>query len=817
MKSPDLPRHHLFKIAVKAFMSLILLFVTAYLALALYIYTHKAEVQQSVTESLNKTVSGKLTMKEMDVTLVSDFPGVGLKINGLTLTDSLYPIHKHTFLKAGTAEVAVNTMALLRGTIQIKKISLSHATIDLYTDANGYCNSSVFPQHKAEDDDKKEKHGLPELKKVLLNDVLFTADNKKGNKLYKFKVHSMKAALDYNDTGLRADVNLGALAESMAFNTVHGSFIEGKTLEGTFDLEYNKKIKELLIHKKRLDIGGEHFMIGGKLSFAETPLFHFTIENKAILWKDAATLLSQNISKKLLMFDIKKPIRVACDLIGDFNAGGDPLIQVNAEVKDNELETPGGLIKECNFFGVFTNNRKIDKGYNDANSAIKLFGFTGKYEGIPFTMPRIEIRDLEHPLAVGSVTSSCKVADAAGLIDDSLLKLGKGSVNAALNFRADVDNFKLVKPVVQGEIKVKDADITYAPRKLPFNNISVALRFNRDSLYISKVALKMKQSVIVMNGSVSNFLNLYYKDPEKLVLNWNVYSPQLHLGEFMAFLQTRNKTKHSVSKTAKSAKGGVTAGLDELFEKCSVHMKMKVDKLYYKKFLAENATANLLLNDNGTIVLKHAGLYHAGGSLDLSGTLNPGKITRYAISAQVKNVNLPKFMYAFNNFGLESLTSRNISGAFSARADVTGGITQSGSVQPRSVNGVVTFKLADGKLVNFDPIVSVGKFAFPFRDVRHIEFKDLKGRFDIQGEKVQVAPMQISSSVLNMDVEGVYSFGKGTLIYIDVPLRNPEKDKGITDQKKLAERRNKGIVVHLKAEDDETGKVKIKLGKRNRS
>lgn len=75
--------------------------------------------------------------------------------------------------------------------------------------------------------------------------------------------------------------------------------------------------------------------------------------------------------------------------------------------------------------------------------------------------------------------------------------------------------------------------------------------------------------------------------------------------------------------------------------------------------------------------------------------------------------------------------------------------------------------------------------------------------------------MQINSSVLNMDVQGVYSLGKGTELYVDVPLRNPKNDEGITDKKELAKRRSRGIVVHLKAEDGDDGKVGIKLVGKN--
>ena len=127
------------------------------------------------------------------------------------------------------------------------------------------------------------------------------------------------------------------------------------------------------------------------------------------------------------------------------------------------------------------------------------------------------------------------------------------------------------------------------------------------------------------------------------------------------------------------------------------------------------------------------------------------------------------------------------------------------------MNGTIDFNLKKGALVNFEALKSAGKFAFPFRDLDNVTFENLNGKLAITGEKVKINPMQINSSVLNMDLSGIYSFGKGTNITLDVPLRNPKKDKDITNEEVLEERRNRGIVIHLLATDDEDGKVKIKL------
>ncbi|MGY0036806.1 hypothetical protein [Pedobacter sp. NJ-S-72] len=111
------------------------------------------------------------------------------------------------------------------------------------------------------------------------------------------------------------------------------------------------------------------------------------------------------------------------------------------------------------------------------------------------------------------------------------------------------------------------------------------------------------------------------------------------------------------------------------------------------------------------------------------------------------------------------------------------------------MNGNVNFDIKKGALVSYDAVKSIGKFAFPFRNLDNITFDNLNGKFDIKGRLVTINPMMINSSVLNMDLAGVYATtGKGTNIFLDVPLRNPKKDEDITDKQEIRERRMKGIL-----------------------
>lgn len=799
------------KIIVRTVLCIAAMLCITYILLAWYINTNKKEVLAGVNATLNDNLNGTLTIGNIEPTFLEGFPRISLRLQNVVVTDSLYTTHKHTLLRADNVDLAINALAFIRGAVQVKHISINNADMYLYTSPSGYNNTSVFKK-KVKDDAGGGGGSFPELNKLLLNNVKLAIDNQKRGKLYSFNVNELKGNMHRDNDGWQADIKLDVLTNSLAFSTRKGSFVKGRRIKGKMDIAYGEEDGVVTFRKNPLDIGGEEFRIGAKIWVSKPDAdFVIDIENNSILWKDASHLLSPNISVKLDMFDIKKPIAVTCKLKGGFNVEGDPLIYVTAKVEDNVLETPGGTIDNCSFNGVFTNEHVIGRGYTDANSAIRLHDFRGDYYEIPVRMKKAYILNLEKPIAVGDFTSEFRMEKLNNLVDTGFIKFSGGTADVAVTYRADIVDFKLAKPLVSGKININNAGVAYVPRGIDFKDITVGLNFTKDDLNISRINIKSGKSIINMEGSVKNFLNLYYTEPEKMVLAWNVHSPQLHLGEFIGFLGSRGTAKKS---GAKKRKGDFTDELNLLFEKSNVDMKLRVDKLYYNNFLATNAKADILLQEN-RIVVKDVGLKHAGGSLIINGQMaQNGKTNSYKLNAVVSSVDVRKFFAAFDNFGLESLNAKNLRGVLSSKADVSGRITNSGAIVPKSMQGNVAFSLRKGALINFEPVKNVGKFAFPFRKMDTISFSKLDGRFDIRGEKVTIHPMQINTSVLNMDVAGVYSFGKGTKINVDVPLRNPKKDKNITDEKELAKRRNRGIVLHLLAADDaETGKVKVKLGK----
>jgi uncharacterized protein involved in outer membrane biogenesis len=170
------------KIALKVFGILVGLVLIVYIAAAAYVTVNKKELLVSITKELNKNLDGSMTIESMDPTFLGGFPGVSVKLKNVMLKDKLWSQHKHTLLTARDFEVSLNTVGLLTGAIEIKKIGIDNAAIYLFTDSNGYSNTSIFKKKdKTKKDPGNEESSPMEIAKFTLNNVNFIMDNQRGH------------------------------------------------------------------------------------------------------------------------------------------------------------------------------------------------------------------------------------------------------------------------------------------------------------------------------------------------------------------------------------------------------------------------------------------------------------------------------------------------------------------------------------------------------------------------------------------------------------------------------------------------------------
>lgn len=799
------------KIVLKVAGIFLALVIIGWMAVAAYVHTHKKELLTSITAQLNENISGTLTIEQMEPALIRGFPGISVTLTKVLLRDSLWQRHKHDVLKSEEAFVSVDAFSILSGNPTIKNITINNGQLYFYTDSLGYSNTDIFRKEGA--NIKEDKVKKKRINRIELYNVKLVKENQSKRKYFDFLITSFRGKIKYNPKGWTGEGDLNTLVNNLSFNTAKGSFLKNKRVQGSMELKFDDEAELLTVPAQRIRIGENDFHIGGRFSLKKgNSDFALDIKTSSISLTQVSELLLPRVRSKLRYYRLNKPFSANASIRGKLISGVDPLINAHWDVKNSTLIADGEIIRECSFTGDFTNEGIKGQGFKDPNSEIRLHGMRGKWHDIPFKADSISIIDLKNPVLAGKFVSDFPLAKLNSVFGSETFSFSQGTAHLNLDYRAPYFSKDQSQRYINGTVQIKNAALKYLPRNLPFSNVHAHLDFRKQDLFLRKINLQSGGSSLQMEGSIRNFLNFFYTDPRKMLLDWNVRSPQINLSQFMSFLGRR---KSAVSSRGSSNR--FSTQLDRMLNEASVQMNMKVDKVIYKKFVAHNVQSNITLTEQG-ININNVSLRHAGGSLTMNGGIDQtGPVNLVRLNTSIRKADIQQLFYAFNNFGQDAIEEQHLRGTFNADCNVTGAMRDNGDMVPRSIKGTVDFTLKNGALINFEPMERIGDFAFPNRDFSNITLKTLSNTFTLLGNGVRIPPMQIESSVLNIFMEGVYGFAKGTNIAMQIPLRNPKKDEFVFDDEEKQQRAKRGIVINLHASDGEDGKVKFKLGKEKKS
>ncbi|MBC8053360.1 MAG: AsmA family protein [Sphingobacteriaceae bacterium] len=797
------------KIALKITGILLGTVLLLWLGVAAYVTVNKKKLLAMVTAQLNNDISGKLTIENMEPALLQGFPGVSVSLKNVILRDSLYNKHRHSLLEAKEIFVSLNVISLISGSTVIQKLYIENGKIYLFTDQQGKSNNTIFT---AGSDDKKEGK-RKRIKRIEFKNVSFIQDNQQRKKYFNFDIRYFSAKINHTKTGWKGKIILNTKVNTLAFNLKRGSFIKNQVVKTKLDMDYTEASGILMIPVQDMTIGQEEFRIGGNFRSTETVSeFKLALIAPDVELKNITPLLARNISSKLAIYTLEKPFFAEALIQGSLKSKGDPKILVSWKVDNNDLTLSGERITNCSFTGYFDNQFKKGQGFNDANSVIGFADFKGAYFNIPFKADTVRIINLNKPIFEGRFQSNFALEKLNAVSGSQSFHFHKGTARLNLLYRAPYNKSNSTEPYIYGTLAFNNATLNYHPRNLDFSDIKGLFRFRGQDLLLENLHAKSGTNTFLIQGSLLNFLNLYYTDPRRIRLDLHVKSPKINMGELMAFLGKR-KTSRTATRSDKSA-AKVFGQLDKVLEEATIHLDMEADKLIFRKFAADRVHSSILLKQSG-IELQDVSLNHAEGRLEVRGNIDQsGPINRFNINTKIVNVNIAKLFYAFENFGQDAILDENLKGGFNSTTKISGLMRENGQIVPKSFNGSVSFEIKDGAILNFEPMKKIGNFAFPNRDFSNITFTRLKNTFDINGSKITIRPMYIESSVLNLYVDGVYGMPTGTDIALRVPLRNPKRDIGLSDSLKR-ERFDNGIVINVRAQDDENGNVKFKLGKKD--
>ncbi len=774
----------------------------------IYLKQHKRQVISFIeTEAKKGLNGGTVSISNISIGFRHTFPRIAFTIDTLTLRDSLWFQHHHNLIYTPRAYATLDFFKLILGKISIGRVQLENPEFYIYTDSNGYTNTSVFKKNAPPKKDAPKNLEYPILEIRGGSFAINKSDNKK---FFDFDhlslVCNIKGSED--DPTLKIDANLNCIAQKMIFNTEKGSFLEGKTVTGEFQFQFNRASKVLQFQKIKLAVDGQPFVFTGKFFLAEVPApFTLSWETDHLPFRKAASFLSKNIREKLDKYDISEPItHLTGSLDNTEPEYKTPLIHLRLKVENSTVITPIVNIDNASFTATFNNEEVRGSGHEDENTVMHFSPFKGSLEKLDFHCDSIVIRNLIHPNMNLHIISDFPLVNVNTFFDENLLSFTKGSGKINMAYSGSLEsNFDSLR-MVSGIFNLDSANINYVPRNLLLTNGKGTIRFTGKDVVVDNLNFNTGSTDFIMNGTVKSLFYLINEKNKKLTLDWNIRSNKLNLNDFTSYL--RPKRSLEAAREKKSSLAQTLTEFTDLLGAANFSLHLSAKQLVYKKFYADNLAADLV-TDNNSINLKKIALRHGGGSISMQGILrNDPASNPFSFKAQLVNVNVNKIFTAFNNFGLKSPTDKNIQGSLTADVTMQGGVTTKAQIIPDELKGFIKFNLENGQLVDFEPVQKISETVFKKRNFSDIQFADLHDLLEINGENIIVNRMEIHSSVLTMFVEGNYNMKSGPDLSIQVPLSNLKSNKN-------SELSNKGInsktgpSARLRAKRGDDGKVKI--------
>ena len=754
-------------------------------------------IRDLAVAQIEKQIKGEVVIGSIRSSFWNTFPSISVCLTDISIRDSLWNEHHHNFLKAENIYVSFHLMSLLKGKPKIQRVFIEEGIIYLYTDACG--NSNLNRK-----DDVAFNKGEGSIPAFTFRRTRVIIENETLNSFHDFDfvtLHCKAEKKNNNDIFL---LDMKSVVHGIGFNLEKGSYLKEKTMEGEISFSYFPNDK-IIINEEDLKIQHHPFTLNGTIYLQpDTMAYDLKISTKSILYKDASSLMTQSIEENIKMIDITGPIDVEASIAGKMARKVIPVIYTHFSVKDAVMETPLGQLTHCTYTGSFNNRFDSLALPGDPNSKFIFNQLQVEWSKLRLTSSQLEITNLINPFLKCDLQSTFDLANLNPLATSSTIKFVSGTGELDIAFSGPITPHDTILPVLDGTLKMADAELQYIPRNLVFKNCKGQLEFRKEDLIITDVSATTGSTVLNMHGRITNLLAMLNLNPERLIIEWTISSPQLSLGDFISYVGESSFVLPE-SKPGKNKITNTASNLDRMMRKATVNLNLSTKVLLYKKFIATDVAANLQLVGN-KVLMKKVNLSHANGKLTLKGSLSNGRnANSLDITSTLENVDIPGIFKAFDNFGQDAITAQNMRGKLSGKIAVQGILTDKALVQENSMNGNIDFSIREGQLNNFEPLVMITKTALKNRDFSQIRFTELTNHIKIVGSAIYIPNMEIRSNVVVLFVEGVYDTKKGTDMSIQIPLSNLSKSEN-----KMMENTGKvGANVRLRAKTAEDGNLKI--------
>ncbi|MEA1896985.1 MAG: AsmA-like C-terminal region-containing protein, partial [Bacteroidota bacterium] len=657
-------------------------------------------------------------------------------------------------------------------------LELDKGSVFLRVDRNKKANYRIFkPEERS-----TEKTFQINLKNLEIHNFQFLVNNEFSGTLIKGTTDKTKLNIKSSEIELQSNF--------LVYNFRHKNKVLAKNRKGKTNITFVIEEKKYIVSSGSLYFMDLGIDFTGSFASSEKPGLDLEFE---VVNQKAGNLLEipgGDLPGKYELKTSPSGLKIDGSVRGEISREKAPHIDLNFTLENGTFyfKNSKSSLSKLSLKGNYNNGIKN----NLSTTKILIEGFTAHYSGNDIR-GSYALNNLEKPQFELSLVGDMDLFEIQKLIPSISHLNFQGLAHANITLSGDLNDFRKItlndfekfKPA--GHIELNNVSLEAKLNSLLFRKVSGSIMLGKH-FWLDDIKGYLNGSPIVLSGEVRNILSFLNNKKQSVVIQGDLYSPDLKLSAFIH--------QKKIAKNNDSSSGNL-----HFPEYIIAKIELHADSLSLGKFSSESF--------HGTLFYEPSKLYFNSLSFNSMHGLVEGNCQVFShgensliIQAQsnFSNINIYDLFASMNNFGQNFITGDNLKGEISGEVNFYSVWADNLRIRKESIVAESDFVIINGELNHFQPIQSLSKF-IAVEEFENIRFSELKNIVYVTDEKVIIPKMDIHSSAFNITAAGTHNFNNTYDYHLKVLL-----SEILAAKAKRAKKENKefGIV-----EDDGLGKTSL--------
>jgi hypothetical protein len=706
----------------------------------------KKEINAKIKSSINESVNAKVDFKDLDLTLLSSFPNLGIKLNNLMVI-GLDSFATDTLANVRQLQLNVNVWSALTGSsYNIKSIRLDEPRIFAKVLKSGKANWDIA---KADSVSAAKPDTSKASFKVALNKYVIEKGNVKYDDASLGLVmelnnlnHSGKGDFSQDLFTLNTKSDIEKL--SVKYNGI--PYLKQVRLEAELPIEIDRKQMKFSFAENKIKLNELILSLVGSLAMPnETDMvLDFKFDAKESELKNFLSLVPAIYASNFKDMEATGKFAMNGMAKGTYNTHLLPAFDVKLSIEDGKIKYPAlpSAIQHIRLNSQISNADGILDHTVIQIPAFHLEFGDAPIDGHlllknPMTDPFVDLA-LKGKLDLKQLTAIFPMKDMtlSGILDADVQAAGRKS---AID-KGQYDAFK-----ASGQIQAVNFNYSGKNVPMPVQVPSAKMTFSPGNISLTNLIAKVGRSDFNANGSVNNYLSYFFNKNQALQGNFNLTSNLIDVNELIG------------PKTTTSAPKSESKGKMSVFEvPANIDFKLSTtaNRILYDNYDISHAQGDLIVKDK-TIYFKNMRMNMLDGTIRMDGsyTTNDPKKPKVDVDFGIEKMDIQKAFSTFNTVKLLAPVAKFAKGVFSTNLKFNSDLDQQMMPVYSSINADGLTDIVHAVLDGFEPLNKLAS-ALNANQFKKLELNNVLTKFKIKDGRLNVAPFDIKKEGVVMNVQG---------------------------------------------------------------